>query len=313
MSPVQIARRFLPPIIIDGIRWLRNTIMTVRLRRKVSKDLQVYLKDGIPAWSPDYEVYRQELICKTLTNPTLLACFRQGELLPVKYGVGFDERCVEFPWLMVNLHDQPERLLDAGSTFNLDFIVNQPILQRKKIHILTLAPESNCFWNRGISYLFHDLRDIPIQDNYYDTVVCMSTLEHVGYDNTLFTEDNTYQEHQPDDYLTVMQELRRVVKTGGVLLLTVPFGRYQELSAFQQFDHQLLRRAIEAFGPADVTETFYRYTADGWQIAKAADCATCEYVVSAPWLRAQSPGLYAPEPDLAVAARSVACIRMAKR
>ncbi|HVB59175.1 MAG TPA: class I SAM-dependent methyltransferase [Candidatus Acidoferrales bacterium] len=50
-----------------------------------------------------------------------------------------------------------------------------------------------------------DLTAIPREDNRYDTIVCNAVLEHVQFPNE------------------VMQELRRVLKPDGTLLLCVPF------------------------------------------------------------------------------------------
>jgi hypothetical protein len=206
-------------------------------------------------------------------------------------------------------------LLDAGSALNHSLILGQPVLQSKVIHILTLAPETNCFWQRGISYLFHDLRDIPTRDAYYDTIACLSTLEHVGCDNTGFAPNQAHNEHRPGDFVLVMQEFRRVLKSGGTLFLTVPFGTYQHFGTFQQFDRDLLSRAVEAFGKAsDVSETFYRYAPSGWDLADAANCVECDYVT---WVAAASPRHEWPNPvpaerDGAAAARAVACVRLTK-
>lgn len=308
-----IARKLLPPITIDAARWLRNTATNLSMQTKLDKDLVRYVQNGAAPWSPGYEVHREKFIRGTLADQALLARFRQGEALPAQYDIGIDERCVEYPWLMVNLAEGPEVLLDAGSTFNHTMVLDQPVLRDKVIHILTLAPEKYCYWQRGISYLFHDLRDIPIRDDYYDTVVCLSTLEHVGCDNTLFINNDRYQEHRPEDFVVAVQELRRVLKPGGSLFLTVPFGAYQYHELFQQFDRKLLSRAEEAFGPAAISERFYRYSAGGWQIANADECAECEYVKTAPWLRSTTSDLLYSETDLAVAARCVACVQMIKR
>ena len=250
---------------------------------------------------------------QALADKTLLECFRRNEPLPLGYGVGVDERCIEYPWLLAHLHDEPEVLLDAGSALNYDFILNHPVFRSKVIHILTLAPEASCFWQRGISYLFHDLRDIPIRNAYYDTIACLSTLEHVGCDNTLYTYTDADREHLPEDFVLVIHELRRTLKTGGTLFLTVPFGVYRHFGTFQQFDRKLLSRAVEAFGKTSkVTETFYRYTAEGWQLADAADCAACEYVEWITRPHDQWPNPLPVEPDLAAAARAVACVRLTK-
>ncbi|GAG50248.1 unnamed protein product, partial [marine sediment metagenome] len=213
------------------------------------------------------------------------------------------------------LHDGPEALLDAGSTLNHDFILDHPVFQSKLIHILTLTPEWNCFWQKGISYLFHDLRDIPIRDAYYDTITCLSTLEHIGCDNMPLTHNDSHREHRLQDFVFVMQELHRVLKPGGSLFLTVPFGIYRHIGVQQQFDRNLLSRTVEAFGKAsEVTETFYRYTIEGWNVADAADCAQCEYVEWSVWIWAheQWPNPLPVEPDLAAAARAVACVRLTK-
>jgi SAM-dependent methyltransferase len=178
---------------------------------------------------------------------------------------------------------------------------------------LTLAPEAHCFWQKGISYLFQDLRDIPIRNSYYDTIACLSTLEHVGFNNTLFGCKQTRSQDRAEDFVIAMGELRRVLKSGGSLLLTVPFGAHRDLGAFQQFDRKLLSRAVEAFGESsEVVETFYRYTAEGWNVVEAEDCAECEYVewISRP--RDQWPRPLPLEPDRAAAARAVACVRLLK-
>src|SRR5262249_35562594 len=149
---------------------------------------------------------------QAIVDEALLERFRRNEALPPRYGVGIDERAVEYPWFLVNLRDQPETLLDAGSVLNYAFVVDHPLLRRKTIHILTLGPEPFCFWKKGISYLFGDLRSIPIRDDYYDTVACLSTLEHVGADNVFFTGNDTHREHRPGDFVIAMHELRRVLK-----------------------------------------------------------------------------------------------------
>jgi len=302
MSIRQGAKSLLPPIALDAIRWLG-----------ASRALRQYLRGGEVPWSPGYAIYKRQLITQALADETLLQRFRHGEPLPPGYGIGVDERCIEYPWLLAHLHDGPEVLLDAGSTLNYDFILDHSVFQRKVIDILTLAPEANCFWQKRISYLFHDLRDIPIRDAYYDTIACLSTLEHVGCDNTAYTHRGTHREQNPEDFVLAMQELRRVLKPRGTLLLTVPFGVYCHFGMFQQFDRKLLSRAVEAFGKAsELTETFYRYTAEGWNVANAEDCAECEYVEWINRPRNQWPSPLPVEPDRAAGSRAVACVRMVK-
>jgi ubiquinone/menaquinone biosynthesis C-methylase UbiE len=177
-----------------------------------------------------------------------------------------------------------------------------------------LAPENNCYWDRGISYIYDDLRYIPIRNDYYDAVFCISVLEHVGLDNTSFAGDSIFNEHNKYDAELVMKELRRVLKPGGALLITVPFGIYQDYGTFQQFDAELLWKAINAFGVAkNTTLTFYKYSSLGWQISTEMDCKTCKYVENTAnaW-RDHRPVSMIAETDRAAAARAVACLRLTK-
>ena len=112
-----------------------------------------------------------------------------------------------------------------------------------------------------------------------------------------------------------MRELGRVLKSGGSLLLTVPFGAHHCYETFQQFDRKTLNQAVEAFGKSsEVEETFFRYTSGGWQGAVAEECADCEFVewASKAWEQKERPHSPPLEADQAAAARAVACVRLIK-
>lgn len=281
----------------------------------LSKYIKVFKNwRGIP-WTKNYQTAKFGQILNTLDNPELSKVFSDCQKLPEKFGHGFDERCIEYPWLFNRLPKNIAHILDAGSVLNFDVILEQPIFQKAKLDILTLAPEHNCFFQKGISYLYHDLRNIPIKDNFYDVVVCLSTLEHVGCDNRIYTADPNYVENKFDDFTKVMQELHRVLKPDGSLFLSVPYGKYKNYGLFQQFDRPLLDQAIAAFGDTkQITETFYKYSEDGWQISTPEACADCEYAqwVVNLWQTGQKPSKQLVDPDYAAAARAVACVQLIK-
>jgi SAM-dependent methyltransferase len=272
-----------------------------------------YLRGGSIPWSAGYEVHKTRFIASALADATLARRFRDGEPLPHGYGVGLDERCVEYPWALARLSDRRETLLDAGSTLNHVFVLDQPVLQRKQVHILTLAPEAACFWTRGVSYVFGDLRSVPIRDSFYDVCLCLSTLEHIGCDNTAYTGEIAHREERPDDFILAMTELRRVLKPGGVLLLTVPFGRARDYGTFRQFDRALLSRAVDCAGGWSArSEAFYRYTPAGWTPSSVGECAGSEYVDWVARPREAWPDPLPVEADRAAAARAVACLQLVK-
>lgn len=304
-----VAKNLLPPVIVSLYQFRRCAPPDTDERR-----LGSYLRGGKIPWSEGYETYKKQFIVGALSGNTRLDAFTTGAPLPPQYGVGIDERCIEYPWLFSHLPSGPLRLLDAGGTLNHVFILDHPKLKEKLLHILTLAPEAVCSWDRGISYLFADLRDIPVRDNYYDAVTCLSTLEHVGCDNSVLTGNARHQEGSPEDFLTAVSEMRRVLRPGGTLYLTVPFGVRRYFRWFQQFDEELLAGALEAFGAADqVACSFYRYTIEGWRTCSVEECRECKYVE---WYAEATggawPNVLPVEPDLAAAARAVACVRISK-
>ena len=142
-------------------------------------------------WSAEYRVRKLDFISQTLGNPALMEKFRQNSPLPTKYGLGLDERVIEFPWVLARVMDGEEYILDAGSALNHAFFHAHfqqcPEWKKKTLHIMTLSPEGQAFWRSGISYIYDDLRSIPMRDEIYGTVICISTLEHIGFDNSFYT------------------------------------------------------------------------------------------------------------------------------
>ncbi|GEM_PF-4770415 len=89
--------------------------------------------------------YKARLYARLLADQHLRECFYRGGQLPEGYGAGLMERCVELPWALAHLPETARRVLDAGSTLNHRYVVQSPALRGRELHILTLAPEQNCY------------------------------------------------------------------------------------------------------------------------------------------------------------------------
>jgi predicted SAM-dependent methyltransferase len=190
-------------------------------------------------------------------------------------------------------------------------ILQHGIVKKHKCTILTLAPEPQCFWKLGVSYLFEDLRSSPFKDEWFDAIACVSVIEHVGMDNTIYSNSNAHRESRPLDYLVAIRELKRIMKVGGSLFITVPFGAYEDHGWLQQFDSKLLASLITEFAPQGIDKMFFRYTMQGWQVSREDACEDLSYF-NAHACEAKSRNQRSRPHDLAVAARGVACIELVK-
>jgi SAM-dependent methyltransferase len=251
-------------------------------------------------WRLGYEPYKFAAIRRALSQGVL----NDGNL-PFGHGFRLDDRIVEYPWFFSRLPSCAGNLLDAGSVLNYEFLLNQPSLANKRIFISTLAPESDCYWSKGVSYVYEDLRESCFTDNYFDWVVCLSTIEHIGLDNTmLYTQDEAKRESDNDAYLVAVRELRRVLKPGGTLFLSMPYGRRRNHGWFQVFDAEMVDRILKTFGPEDCREFHYRYQADGWVSSDREQSSDATYFD----IHTQKDY----DADFAAASRAIICLELIK-
>lgn len=189
------------------------------------------------------------------------------------FGVGIDERIVEYPWVVSHMQSGYPRTLDAGSTFNHDFVIHSLARRTDDLTIYTYYPESSSFLASRVSYGFGDLREMPYRDAWFDLVLCVSTLEHIDMDGSIYgyeagkasTEGPSYE------YLRAVRELVRVLSPGGLLLITIPFGRYERHDFFQQFDVSMVARLASLLPEAEID--FVKYTSAGWCFSSQDECA----------------------------------------
>jgi hypothetical protein len=231
----------------------------------------IYLLSGRP-WSLGYFEYKFNFIIQSIKTGTFHQYLQEG--LPIKFGYRLDERVVEYPWVYHHLPNDPGILLDAGSTLNFPEILELEKLKKSKIVIVNLNKEGFCHQRtqNPVSYVYDDLRQSCLRDAYFDTITCISTLEHVGMDNTIhYTHDLSKRESNSDDYLKVMLEFKRVLKPGGSVLITVPFGK-GSFGWLQLFNAKMIESLIATFQPSHHTMTFFRYDGKQWTISDAKHC-----------------------------------------
>lgn len=177
---------------------------------------------------------------------------------------GPNERCIEIPLAReVMALDRPGRVLDAGCSLNGHLVDD---MHAHVFHLTqNIASENQTYSHKRhpLSYISADLRDLSMFAGCaFDRTVCVSTLEHVGLDNTGY---GAAVETCPDTMPKAVKELCRVTRSE--LLITVPYGEppfHCEQWRFLGDAHlHAMRFLIKQFG-FQLDIRFYAKTAGGW-------------------------------------------------
>lgn len=126
---------------------------------------------------------------------------------------GQTERIVEIPWLLGKI-GHPESILDIGSA-DAKYLND---LQGNGARVTSIDTRQYSV-PAGVNIIVGDAAELPngLADS-FDLITCVSVLDHVGLE--------AYGNHaDPLQMDKVISEMHRVLKAGGRLLLTVPFGR----------------------------------------------------------------------------------------
>lgn len=261
----------------------------------------LYKLNKCQPWGTGYSFYKFTYIRNTIEKNLH---YFQKEALPQGYGAGLDERVVEYPWVFSRIKKEERVILDAGSSLNHWDILSLSCLQERTIYLTTLFYEGQ-YGNKNVMYRYEDLRELSFPDEYFDAAVCISTLEHVGMDNTcLYGTDEQKKENAPAAYLQAVWELKRVLKKGGALYLTMPYGAYQHHNWFQVFDAKMVDQLIQSFDPSTLNEKYFKYEHQQWNYSVRSSCQRCRFFD----VHAESS---IPEDHLA-ASESVVCLEMIK-
>ena len=125
------------------------------------------------------------------------------------------ERLLEYPFIHEHVPPGDGRCLDVGSGDSL-----LPLeLASKGYQVWSIDLRKgyrNLEGMRNLIPIQGDIRKTGFPDEFFDVVTAVSSIEHVGLGNS-----------NPDFFADgeAMQEIRRVLKIPGRLLLTVPFGK----------------------------------------------------------------------------------------
>ena len=165
---------------------------------------------------------------------------------------GVDERPIEIPWCLARIRPG-ERVLDVGYAFaepaylealgELGDVTGVDLVTRE-------VP--------GVTSVQADLRMLPFADAAFDAAIVISTLEHVGRDNTQYG-----LEAEEDESLAAgLRELRRVARR---VLVTVPTGEEELRPEQAVYEPAAWVARFADAGFVVFEDELYELTAEGWR------------------------------------------------
>ncbi|HET7745644.1 MAG TPA: methyltransferase domain-containing protein [Gaiellaceae bacterium] len=178
---------------------------------------------------------------------------------------GTDERVVEIPWVLSRLRPAG-RVLEVGYAFAETAYLGGLLRSGVELVGVDLATREV----DGMEVVEADVRALPFGDGSFDQALLVSTLEHVGADNTLYgldVEDAGGAEGDPRQ--AALRELGRVLRGDGSLLVTVPLGEPGEHGWFRQDDERGWTGLFARAGFFLEESEAYELTPEGWRAAPA--------------------------------------------
>jgi hypothetical protein len=169
-------------------------------------------------------------------------------------GVGLTERVVEIPWVLRSLRSHANaHVLDIGTAFSPMVYKRLLVRQPQSIEVVDLAETDHL----GLPCHVADVRSLPFVADGFDIAICVSTLEHVGMDNTNY---NVASGGGGD-----VQALRELGRVARMVLVTVPAGDDANMGWQRQYAPMTFRRVVEEAGLAvKRLEVFAHDRTTGW-------------------------------------------------
>ena len=162
----------------------------------------------------------------SLLKGKLLARARDAEMKFVSFFGYRTSRTVEYDFIMRNIPSRARKILDVGSTGSL-----LPLkLAKRGYNVWCIDSREYHECHPNLTFVKGDILRSLFPDDFFDLVVCVSTIEHIGV--------GAYGDPQYEDGdRLAVKEFGRILKEGGTLLLTAPFsGEYRVLPWMSSYE-----------------------------------------------------------------------------
>jgi hypothetical protein len=213
---------------------------------------------------------------------TIRTALREGARLE-NVLTGFDgrtctERIVEYSFFFNWLHEQEGRvkLLDIGCVLNNRIVVADLEEKCEELWFCNPAVEPRMI-DMPVFYHVAKMDEAKFLNESFDLITCMSTIEHIGFDNSQYgdTTKAVYTEPSNQPLFDALELIVKWTRPGGRFMISVPFGkrsvcrhRVTKKTAMQLFDYASLTEAVARVdaGKASIQVNVYYGDESGWHL-----------------------------------------------
>lgn len=172
------------------------------------------------------------------------------------------ERLVEYPFLVRNLVSPRiyARILDIGvGESHLTKTISK--FGYKKWHVTGIDIAKLTEKLDFLSLLRMDARVMGFRDEVFDQIICISTIEHIGIPSDAY---GIREENDEVGDMHTMSEIHRVLKKGGTVIVTLPYGiRSIRKQEHRVYNSSALANLTSAFSV--IKEEYYGYYEGKWK------------------------------------------------
>lgn len=177
------------------------------------------------------------------------------------------DRDLEYPWVLRNIEMKSGKLLDIGSSVGQ--MLRDLLPKEIDISILNINTMKNV---EGVSQIEGDIRGTDLKSNLFDCITCISTLEHIGVEGRYGVKKDEYGD------MKAMKEMYRLLKPGGKLILTVPYGAKDVLPINRLYNKERMSELFKGYKLKK--EEYLKFNAKYhlWLTVDESEAATTEWL-----------------------------------
>ena len=162
------------------------------------------------------------------------------------------DRAIEYPWVLKNVDLKKGNFLDVGSTVGKLFRKHLP--KDVRVFAINTEKEQRFSQSENIQHVVGDIRKTEFKDSFFDVITCVSTLEHIGVEGRYNIKKDLSGDKK------AMIEMHRILKKGGKLLVTTPYGKKDVLPLNKLYNKERLVKLFKGFKV--ISACYMKYDSD---------------------------------------------------